>query len=90
MERNQEQRKQKIEKSLFIQTTLHEKNNKDKWYIDSEFSSHMSENGTKFITLKTNEGSATFGNNGSTNIVGKGTLLLDNGRAKVENVLCVK
>jgi hypothetical protein len=41
MERNQEQREQKKEKSLFIQAALHAQNNKDKWYIDSGCSSHM-------------------------------------------------
>jgi hypothetical protein len=40
--------------------------------------------------LKKNEGSVTFGDNETSKIVGKLTLSLDNGSAKVENVLCVE
>jgi hypothetical protein len=40
--------------------------------------------------LKKNEGNVTFGDNGTSKIVGKGTLSLDNGRDKVEKVLCVE
>jgi hypothetical protein len=40
--------------------------------------------------LKKNEDNVSFGDNGSSRIVGKGTLSLDNGRAKVEKVLCVE
>jgi predicted RNase H-related nuclease YkuK (DUF458 family) len=75
---------------LFVQAALHAKNNRDKWYIDIGCSSHMTRDRTKFITLKKNEGSVTFGDNGSSKIVGKGTLNLDNVRAKVEKVLCVE
>jgi hypothetical protein len=45
---------------------------------------------TKFITLKKNEGSVTFGDNVLQMIIGKGTLSLDNGRYKVEKVPCVE
>jgi hypothetical protein len=75
---------------LFIQVALHVKNNKDNWYIDSGFSSHLIGDRTKFITLKKNEGSVTFGDNGSSKIVRKVTLNLYNGRDKVEKVLCVE
>jgi len=44
----------------------------------------------KFISLIKNDGSVTYGDNGSSKIIGKGTLSLENGVAKVENVLCVK
>jgi hypothetical protein len=40
--------------------------------------------------LKKNEGSVKFGDNGTSTIVGKGTLSFDTGRDKVENVLCVE
>jgi hypothetical protein len=56
MERNQEQREQKTKKYVFIQTALHAKNNKDKWYIDSRCSSHMIGEKKNVITLKKNEG----------------------------------
>jgi hypothetical protein len=90
MERNQEQREQKKEKSMFIQAALCAQKNKDKWVIDSGCSSHMTGDRTNFITLKKNEGSVTFGDNGRSKIVGKGTLSLDNGRDKVEKVMCVE
>jgi hypothetical protein len=90
MERNQEQREQKKEKSLFIQAALHVQNNRDKWYIDNGCSSHMIGDKTNFITLKKNEGGVTFGDNDTSKIVGKDTLSLDNGRDKVEKVLCVE
>jgi hypothetical protein len=90
MERNQEQREHKKEKTLFIQDALRAHNIKDKWYIDSGCSSHMLGDRKKIINLKKNEGRLTFGDNGSSKIVGKGTLSFDNGRAKVEKVLCVE
>jgi hypothetical protein len=90
MERNQEQREQKKEKSLFIHVALHAQNDKDKWCIDSGCSNHMTRYKTKFITLKKNEGNVTFGDNETSKIVGKGTPSLDNGRDKVEKVLCVE
>ena len=87
IERNQEQ---KEDKSLIMQATLHVQNNRDDWYIDSGISSHMIGDKTKLITMKKNEGSVTFGDNGTSKIVGKGTLSLDNGSHKVENVQCVE
>jgi hypothetical protein len=60
------------------------------WYIDSGCSSHMTKDRTKFITLKKNEDSVTFGDNDSSKIVGKCNLSLDNGRDKVEKVMCVE
>jgi hypothetical protein len=89
MEINHEQRERKKDKSLFIQVALIENNNKDKWHINSGFSSHMTRDKKKFITLKNNEGSLNFWDNDTSKIVGKATLSIDNGRVKVENVLCV-
>jgi hypothetical protein len=40
--------------------------------------------------LKKNEDNVTFGDSGTSNIIGKDTLSLENGRDKVENVLCVE
>jgi hypothetical protein len=78
------------EKSLFIQATLCAKNNKDKWYIDNGFSSHMIGDRKKFITLKKNEGSLTFRYKDTSKIVGKGTLSLDNGKDMVERFCVLK
>ena len=45
---------------------------------------------TMFISLMRNYWSVTFGDNGTSKMIGKGTLSLENGATKVENVLCVK
>ena len=43
----------------------------------------------KFITLKDNKGKVTFGDNLSSKIIGKGTIVVNN-KIKVENVLLVE
>jgi len=48
----------------------------------------MTRDRTKFIILKKNEANVTFANNGSSKILGKGTLSLHSGIDKVEKVLC--
>jgi hypothetical protein len=40
--------------------------------------------------LKKNEGNITFGDNGRSKIVGKGTLNLENGKNKIEKTTCVE
>jgi len=90
MKRNREQREQKKQKSMFVQDALWAQKNKDKWVIDCGWSSHMTGDKTNFITLKKNEGSATFEDNGSSTIIGKGTLSIENGRAKVEKNPCIE
>lgn len=48
-------------------------------------------NKSKFISLKKHAvGTVRFGDNTTANIVGKGTLILDNWRAKNENMLYVE
>jgi hypothetical protein len=90
MERNREQREQRKGKYFFIQVVLHAQNNRDKWYIDSGFSSYMTRDRENFITLKKNEFIVTFEGNGSSKIFGKDTLSLENERDNVENVMCVE
>jgi hypothetical protein len=90
MEINQEQGEQKKEKSVFAQVSLCAQNNRDKWYIDNGCSSHMTGDKKKLITLKKNEGIVTFQDNDTSNIVGKYTLSLDNGRDKLEKVLSIE
>jgi hypothetical protein len=75
---------------MFVQATLHAQKNKGEWVIDTGCSSHMTGDRTKFITLKKNDGNVTFGDIGRSKIFGKGTLNLDNGKAKIEKVLCVE
>jgi hypothetical protein len=50
----------------------------------------MTTDRSKCITLKRNEGNFTFVDNGNSKIVGKGTLNIDNGKDKVEKVICVE
>jgi hypothetical protein len=76
---------------MLVQTTLNSQNKGKKWYIDNGFSSHMTGDKNKFFTLKeVNEGNVTFGDNYTTSITKKGTLSLDNGKTKRENVLYVE
>jgi hypothetical protein len=74
---------QKKENPLFIQEYLCAQKIKEKWFFDNGCSIHMIGDKTKFITLKKNEGKVTFGDNGRSKIVGKGTLILDNGNDKI-------
>jgi hypothetical protein len=61
------------------------------WYVNNGFSKHMREDQSKFLTLKEEKGgNVTFGDNGSTRIVGKGTISLDNGKTKTPNALYVE
>jgi hypothetical protein len=75
---------------MFVQTTLYDKKNKDMWVIDSGCSIHMTRYRTNFITLKKKEGNVTFGDNGRSKIVGKGTLSLDNEKSKIEKVMHIE
>ena len=52
-------------------------NDKTKWYIDSGCTKHMRGNKDKFLTLKRNNGGeVSFGDNGTTKILGRGTIPL--------------
>lgn len=81
----------KREKSMIFQTTLHDRNERDQWYIDSGCSRHRRSDKSKFITLKrVNGGIIRFGDNASTRISRRGSLSLDNGRTRIQNVLYVE
>lgn len=78
-------------KSLIVQTTLLAHNEKDIWYVDGGCSRHMTRYETKFLTLKKYaSGKVRFGGNTSAKVVGKSTLMLSDGKTKVENVLFVE
>ena len=49
----------------------------------------MTDDPSKFITLKDNKGKVTFGNNLSSKIIGKGTAVFNN-KIKAENHLLVE
>jgi hypothetical protein len=67
--------------------SLKTQDEKDLWYVDSGCSKHMTGNKNKFLDLKKQKGKVTFGDNASSNILGKGTVSL--GRDKARNVLLV-
>lgn len=84
-------KKKEKEEFIFVLTALHAQNKRDRWYVDSCCSRHMTGDKSKFITLEqANEGIAKFGDNSKKDIKGKRTLSLDNGKTKTENILCVK
>ena len=61
------------------------------WYIYSGCSKLMGWDHNKFLTLKEEKwGNVTFGDNSSTRIVGKGTVSIDDGKTKTQNVLYVE
>jgi hypothetical protein len=60
---------------------------KDLLYVDSGCSKHMTGNKEKYLDLKKQKGKVTFGDNASSNILGKGTVSL--GKDKDRNVLLV-
>jgi hypothetical protein len=63
---------------------------KNPCYIDSGFSSHMTGDKSKFLSLKESKsGNVTFGNDAPRNIRGKGLVILGNGRAKAQDVFCI-
>ena len=63
--------------------------NQNLWHLDSGCSKHMTADPNKFIKLKYNKGKVTFGDNFSSKIFGKGTLVVNN-KIKAENVLVVE
>ena len=63
---------------------------KSQWYLDSGCSKHMTRDRIKFITFDEKKtGNVTFGNHISRKIKGKGSVSLDNGRGKAQDVLFV-
>jgi hypothetical protein len=62
----------------------------DEWYIDSGFSSHMTGDQNKFISLNRKGGNVAFGDDSSTKILGKGLVKLGSENVKEKNVLLVE
>jgi hypothetical protein len=63
---------------------------RQKWYIDSGYSKHMTGNKSKFLTLSESKSrNVTFGNNAPGKIKGKGMVSLSNGKGKYQDVLFV-
>jgi hypothetical protein len=68
---------------MLVKTALHSQNKGNQWYIDNGCSIHMTGDKSKFLTLKNVDGgSVTFGSDATARIVGKCTLILNNGKTK--------
>ena len=59
------------------------------WHLDSGCSKHMTDDSSKFTTLKYHKRKVTFGDSLSSKIIGKGTIVV-NSKIKAENVLLVE
>lgn len=63
---------------MIVWTTFHAKEEPNSWVIDNGCSTHMIGDRRNFINLnKWNGGSIKFGDEGSTQICGKGTITID-------------
>ena len=70
---------------------LHVQKKGSQWYIDSGCSKHMTGDQNKPISLKKEKGgNATFGDNVSSKIVGKGTISVGNEKDKARNVSLIE
>ena len=62
---------------MLVQTSFHAQNKRNKWYVDSGCSKHMTGDEDIFITLrKERDGSVSFGNDDSTRIIGIGKVII--------------
>ena len=65
--------------------------NRNVWYVDSGFSTHMTGDRNKFISLKEKkDGTVSFGNDWSSNVIGVGTITLGRNNALAKDVLLVE
>ena len=86
----QNERTWKKKKTDNCALALKAQNNKDVWYVDSGFSTHMTGDRKKFVSLKEKkDGTVSFGNDGSSNVIGLGTITLESKDALAKNVLLV-
>jgi hypothetical protein len=70
---------------------LQVKHKKHGWYVDNGCSKHMTGAKDGFLTLrKERYGSVSFGNDDSSRIIGRGTVIIGNKDTKAENVLLVE
>lgn len=76
-------------KKEYCNLALIAKDKEDEWYIDNGYSTHMTGDGNKFVSLKEKSGIVAFGDNSSIKILGKGVASLGNMTMKAQNVLLV-
>ena len=51
--------------------------NQNLWHLDSDCAKHITDEPSKFITLKDNKGKVTFGDSMSSKIMDKGTVVVN-------------
>ena len=86
----QNERTWKEKKTDNCALTLKAQNNKDAWYVDNSCSMHMTGDRRKFVSLKEKkDGTVSFGNDGSSNVIGSGTVTLGSKDVIAKNVLLV-
>ena len=67
---------------------LRTQDKRDLWYVDSGCSEHMAGDKDKFLNLKKQKCRVTFGDDASSNFIGKDTMNV--GKNKAKNVLLVE
>ena len=73
----QNERTWKKKKTDNFSLALKAQNNKDVWYVECGCSMHMTGDRRKFVSLKEKkDGTISFGNYGSSNVIGSGTVTL--------------
>ena len=71
--------------------TVKAQKRKDVWYVDSGCSTHITGDKRKFVSLKDNkDGTISFGNDGSSNVIGSRTVTLGRKDVIAKNVLLVE
>ena len=61
------------------------------WYVDNSFSTHITRDRRKFVSLKEKkDGTVSFGNVGSSNLIGSGSVTLRSKDSLAKNVLLVE
>lgn len=74
-------------KSLLVQTTLKARSKEASWILDSGCTSQMTGDKSRLQNVNTfNGGSVRFGNNDGAKIVGKGSLSLNEGKIRCNNI----
>ena len=61
------------------------------WYVDSGCSTHMTRDRNKFVSMKEKkEGTVSFGNDGSSNVIGSSTVTFGSKYSLAKNALLVE
>ena len=89
----EEERKEESKYALNKENNLplHAQNKRNKWYVDSGCSKHMTDDKSKFSDfMREKGGSVTFENDGLGKIIGKGIVQLGREEVKAKDVLLAR